>query len=166
MATKTSLINALTASVRTGGKSKALEVRTLLSDLINTLFSRTVKIGTTIGTTDEQTGNVTLTIPAPEVTVEKQLQFDTNIIVPHQQGFFGKHQLLSDTLPNEIGSVAYFTQVDSGTTWTAQADIAAINAWVTASITETIHWRLKTVPVANTAAGTGLCEIIRRTKKL
>jgi hypothetical protein len=80
------------------------------------------------------------------------------------QYFAGQHEVISDTLPAKITSVAYATKLDTDTVYTTRNSLTDVNTWVVSSV-GTSQWELKRTitPVAN---ATGQAAIKVKYKEL
>lgn len=62
-------------------------------------------------------------------------RFDSNLYTEQALAFRGSIHDLVDTITDELSSVSYEVRLDTVGGWTAQANIAAVEAWIAANVT-------------------------------
>ena len=84
---------------------------------------------------------------------ERHFIFDSDLDTVSEHFFKGVYEITNTTLTAGLSSISYFVSDDNGATFTSQADITAINSWITANITGDnltgTDWMLRIVATFN-----------------
>jgi hypothetical protein len=76
---------------------------------------------------------------------ELNVVFDSDLdTVSAQRMFQGAINNLAVVLPDELTALSYEVRLDTTTTWTAQADLTALQSWIDSNVsTATTKWQLR-----------------------
>lgn len=66
---------------------------------------------------------------------ERHFTFDSDLDTVREHFFRGIYEVTNAILTAGLNSISYYVSDDNGATFTSQADITAINSWITANIT-------------------------------